>query len=124
MSVLVVVGKLDKDTILFHDALDILTRHPNNALVINFGTVERNLGRQLLLEQRQTVKGTGHRVGTEVDQKVVVVERFKLDFDIGGLHNFGKLAILLSCDKVTVLIGQLNLESNLVMEGLRGPING
>jgi len=48
----------------------------------------------------------------------VVVERLKLDFDIGRLHDFVDLAVLLSADEVAVFVRQFNLEADLVMEVL------
>jgi hypothetical protein len=35
------------------------------------------------------------------------------------LHYFVNLAVLFTANELAVLIGQLNLEANLVMEGLR-----
>ena len=49
----------------------------------------------------------------------MVVERLELDLHIGCLHDLVDLAILLPADEFAVLIRELNLEANLVVEGLR-----
>ena len=54
-----------------------------------------------------------------VDEEVVLVEGFKLDLDICGLHDLVDFAILLPADELSMLVSELNLETNLVMEGLR-----
>ena len=55
---------------------------------------------------------------SDVDEEVVLVERLELDFHIRGLHDLIDLAVLLAADKLAMLVGQLNLEANLVMECL------
>lgn len=46
----------------------------------------------------------------------MLVERLELDFHIRGLHDLIDLAVLLAADKLAMLVGQLNLEANLVVE--------
>ena len=48
----------------------------------------------------------------------MLVERLELDLDIRRLHNLVDLAVLLATDEFTVLIRELNLETDLVMESL------
>lgn len=46
------------------------------------------------------------------------IECFKLDLDIGGLHDLVNFAVFLPADELTMLVGELNLEANLMMERL------
>ena len=48
----------------------------------------------------------------------MVVESFEFDFDIGSLHDLVNFSVLLPTYELSVLVGQLYLESNLVMESL------
>ena len=57
-------------------------------------------------------------VACNVDEEVVVIEGLELDLDVGGLHDLVDFAVLLSTDKLAVLVGELDLEADLVVEGL------
>lgn len=48
----------------------------------------------------------------------MVVESFKFDFHIRSLHDFINFAVLLATNKFSVFVGQLDLKTNLVVEGL------
>ena len=98
------IRELDVDAILFHDALDAATSNSNNSLVISFRNVEGYLGGQLFLEKRQALQDRSVIAG-DVDQKVVVVESFELDLDVGHLHDFVDLPVLLATDELAVLVG-------------------
>jgi hypothetical protein len=49
----------------------------------------------------------------------MVVEGLELDFNIRSLHDFVYFAILLATDEFTVFVCKLNLESDLMVEGLQ-----
>ena len=80
--------------------------------------VERNLRRELLLEKSEALKDRRVRA-SNVDQEVVVVESLELDLDIRHLHNLVDFAILLAANELAVLVGELDLEANLMVEGLQ-----
>jgi hypothetical protein len=48
----------------------------------------------------------------------VVIESLELNFDIRSLHDLVDFSVLLPTYELPVLIGQLYLESDLVMESL------
>ena len=56
---------------------------------------------------------------SDVDEEVVIIECLKLDLHVGRLHDLVDLAILLPTDKFAMLVGQLDLEADLMMKGLR-----
>ena len=58
-------------------------------------------------------------IAGDVDQEVVFVESLKLNLHVSSLHDLVDLAVLLPADEFAVLIRELNLEANLVVEGLR-----
>ena len=45
--------------------------------------------------------------------EIVIVQRLEFDLDVAGLHDFVDLSVLLSTDKLAVLIRELNLEADL-----------
>ena len=47
------------------------------------------------------------------------VECFKLDLDVGSLHDLVNLAVLLAADELAMLVSELDLETYLVMEALQ-----
>lgn len=102
-SKLLRIRELDIHPILLHDALDTAPANANDALVVPLWNVERDLGRQFLLEQAQALQDGRIRPGN-VDEEVVVVERLKLDLDIRRLHDLVDLSVLLAADKVSVFI--------------------
>lgn len=112
------VGELDVDSVLLHDPLDVLPADADDALVIRLRNVERDFGREFFLKHRETVEGA-RVVSGDVDEEVVVVEGFKLDLDVGGFHDLVELAVLLARDELAVFVGELDLEADLVVEGLR-----
>ena len=117
-SELLCIRKLDVDAVLLHDALDAPASDTDDPLVIGLRDVERDLRRQLLLQQRQALQDRPI-TASDVNEEVVFVERLELDLDVSGLHNLVDLAVLLPADEFAVLIRELNLEANLVVEGLR-----
>jgi hypothetical protein len=54
----------------------------------------------------------------DIDVEIVLIEPVEDDLDIALSHNLVDLAVLLATDKFLVLIGELNLDTNLVL-GLR-----
>ena len=112
------IRELDVDTVFLHDPLDTAPTHADDALVISLWDVERDLRRKLLLQQGEPLK-YGAIVASEIDEEIVVIERLKLNLHVRCLHDLVDLAIFLAADKFTVLIGQLDLETDLVVERLR-----
>ena len=112
------VGELDEDGVLLHDALDAATTNADDTLVVRLRDMERDLGRKLLLKERETLENRPV-AASNVDEEVVLVEGLELDLDVGGLHDLVDLAVPLPADEFAVLIRELNLEANLVVEGLR-----
>ena len=49
------IRKLDVHTILLHDALDAATADADDTLMVRLGNVERDLRRQLLLQESQAL---------------------------------------------------------------------
>ena len=58
-------------------------------------------------------------IARNVHQEVVVIEGLELDFHPGHLHDFVDLAILFPRNEIAMLIGQLDLKTDLVMKVLR-----
>lgn len=107
---------------LLHDALDVLATNTDNALVILIRHVERNRCRHLLFNKSETLL---HRVVCrchDINVEVVLVETIEYDLNIALSHNLVDLAVLLATDKFFVLIGELNLDTNLVL-GLRNKLH-
>lgn len=48
----------------------------------------------------------------------MVIEGLEFDFGVGRLHNLVDFAIFLAADEFTMFVGQLNLETDFVMERL------
>lgn len=57
-------------------------------------------------------------IAGDVDQEVVFVKGLELDLHVSRLHDLVDLAVLLSTNELAVLIGELDLEANLVVEAL------
>ena len=57
-------------------------------------------------------------IASNVDQEVLIVERLELNFGVCHRHDLVDLAVLLPADKLPMLIRELQLEANLVLEGL------
>jgi hypothetical protein len=85
--------------------------------MIGLGNVERYFGRKLLLKEGKALQNGVVR-SSDVDQKVVVVEGLKLDFDVGRLHDLVDLAVLLPTDEFSMFVSELNLETNFMVESL------
>lgn len=113
------IGKLDIDTILFHNTLNAAAADANDALVVRLGNMKRDFCGEFFLEQEQA-GNDACVVAREIHQKVELVECLKLDLDIGHLHNLVNLSILLSAYKVAMFIGEFDLEANFVTKRLWG----
>ena len=111
------IRKLDVHTILLHDALDAATSDADDTLMVGLRNVERDLGRQFLLKKSESLQDRCVIAG-DVDQEVVFVESLKLNLHVSGLHDLVNLAVLLATNELAVLIGELDLEANLMVETL------
>ena len=60
----------------------------------------------------------GGVVAGDVYEEVVLIERLEFDLDVSGLHDLVNLAVLLATNELAVLIGELDLEANLMVETL------
>jgi hypothetical protein len=88
--------------------------------VVRLGDMERDLGGQLLLEQRETLKDSEVTSG-DINEEIVVIKGLELDLDAGCLHDFVDLAVLFPADEFAVLVSEFNLEADLVVERLSRP---
>ena len=111
------IRKLDVHTILLHDALDAATSDADDTLMVGLRNVERDLGRQFLLKKGESLQDRCVIAG-DVDQEVVFVESLKLNLHVSSLHDLVNLAVLLATNELAVLIGELDLEANLMVETL------
>ena len=50
--------------------------------------------------------------------EIVIVQCLKFDLDVAGLHDFVDLSVLLSANKLAVLVRKLDLEADLVLVDL------
>ena len=87
----------------FHDSLNASPTDPNDTLMVGLGYVERDLRRQLFLEQSQTLQHGPIRA-SDVNEEVVVIECFEFDFGVCGLHNLVDLAVFFAADEFPVFI--------------------
>ena len=113
------VGELDKDRVLLHDALDVLTSNADNALVVLVRYVERNGSWHLKLHKIQStlcclVLRTAH-----VNVEVVLVEAIKDNLHIALTHDLVDFAVLLAADELLVLIRELDLNTQRALGALQ-----
>lgn len=109
------IGELDEDGMFFHDALDMLAANANNTLVVLVRHVKRDGCRHLLLHQAQALLHGVVCMALNFDVEVVLAKVVKHNLDVALPHDFVDFSILLSTDKLLVLIGELDLDSNLVL---------
>ena len=76
------IGKLDKDGMLLHDPLNVLTTNTDDALVILVGDVEGDGGRHLLLNQGQPLPHGLETRRHDIDVEVVLVEAVEDDLNV------------------------------------------
>lgn len=87
--------------------------------MVALGHVERDFGGKFLLEHRETVKSS-LIVSSDVEDEVEVRrEGVELDLDVGHFHDLVNLPVLLPGDEVSMLVGELDLEADLVVEVLK-----
>lgn len=79
------VRKFDKDRMLLHDTLDMLSANANDTLVILIGDMERDGCRHLLFNQGQALLHGFVGGSHDVDIEVVFVEAVKNDLNIACL---------------------------------------
>lgn len=80
--------------------------------------MERDLRRQFFLQKGESLDDRPI-TPSDVDEEVVIIECLELDLHVGRLHNLVDLTILLPTDEFAMLVGQLDLEADLMMKGLR-----
>ena len=76
------VGELDKNGVLLHDALDVLSTDSDDPLVVLVRYMEGNGRRHLLFHQIQAILGRIVLVSAHIDVEVVLVESVKDNLDI------------------------------------------
>lgn len=74
--------------------------------------MERDFRRKFFLKEGETLKD-GTVTARNLNVEIVIVQRLEFDLDVAGLHDFVDLSVLLSTDKLAVLIRELNLEADL-----------
>jgi hypothetical protein len=82
--------------------------------------MERDLRRKFLLKESKTLEN-GTVAARNLDVEIVIVQRLEFDLDVAGLHDFVDLSVLLSTDKLAVLVSKLNLEADLMLVDLSPP---
>ena len=50
--------------------------------------------------------------------EIVIVQRLEFDLDVAGLHDLVDLSVLLSANKLAVLVRKLDLEADLMLVDL------
>ena len=50
--------------------------------------------------------------------EVVIIQRLEFDLDVAGLHDLVDLSVLLSTDKLAMLVREFDLEADLVLVDL------
>lgn len=111
------IAELDIHPILLHDSLDTPPANSDDPFMVRLGHVERDLRGKFFLEESKTLENGGV-VARDVDQEVVIVERFEFDFHVRRLHDLIDLPVLLATDELAVFVCELDLEAYLVVEGL------
>lgn len=109
------IGELDENRVFLHDSLDVLPTDTNDPLVVLVWNMERNRRRHLLLDEGEALFHRFVRGSHDVDVEVVLVEAIKDDLDVALAHNLVDFAIFFAADELLVLIGQLDLDPNLIL---------
>lgn len=79
--------------------------------------MERDFGRKFFLEEGETLENRAI-AARNFNVEIVIVKRLEFYLDVAGLHDFVDLPVLLSTDKLAVLICKLDLKANLVLVDL------
>ena len=79
-SKLFCIRKLDVNSVLLHDPLNVPSSDSNNTFMVRLWDMEGYLSGKLLLQKRKTSQDGGVGAG-KIDKKVVIVERLELYFD-------------------------------------------
>jgi hypothetical protein len=101
--------------VLLHDALDMLSTNTDDALVILIRHMERDRCRHFLLYE---CKALLHRLvgcSHDINVEVVLVETIEDNLNIALSHYFVDFTVLLATDKFFMLVGKLDLDTNLIL---------
>lgn len=79
------IGKFDKDRVLLHDPLNMLTANTDDSLVVLIGDVEGNRSRHLLLDKIKTALGGLKLVSANINVEVVLVEAIEDNLNVAYL---------------------------------------
>lgn len=109
------IGELDEDRVLLHDALDVLAADADDALVVLVRDVERDGGGHLLLDHLQPIFSGLVLGAADYNVEVVLVEDIEDDLNATVAHDLVDLAVLLTTNKLFVLVGKLELDAHTVL---------
>ena len=109
------IGKLNEDRILLHDALNVLTTDTNNALVVLIRHMEGNSSWHLLFDKVETVLCGLVLCAAYYNVEVVLIEAVKDDLHAAVAHDLVDLAVFLTADEFFVLIGELDLDTHVIL---------
>jgi len=117
LSELLGVGELDVNPIFLHDPLNAPPANTDDPLMIGFRNVERDLRRKFFLKEGETLEN-GAVASGNLNVEIVIIQRLELDLDVAGLHDLIDLSVLLSTDKLAMLVRKFDLEADLVLVDL------
>ena len=129
------IREFDKDGVFLHDTLDVLSADTDDTFVILIRDVKGNGSRHLLLNKIQSVLGGFVLCSAYINVEIVFVESIEDDLNITLrnisdrklqemleshtlAHDLVDLAVLLTANKLFMLICQLDLDTNLVLSPL------
>ena len=109
------VRELDEDRVLLHDTLDVLTTNTDDALMVLVWHVERNCSGHLLFDEVEAILSRLVLCTAHDDIEVVLVEAIEHNLYAAVAHDLVDLAVLLAADKLLVFVGELNLDTHVVL---------
>ena len=79
--------------------------------------MERDLRGKFFLKEGETLEN-GTVASGNLNVEVVIIQRLEFDLDVAGLHDLVDLSVLLSTDKLAMLVREFDLEADLVLVDL------
>jgi len=79
--------------------------------------VERDFRRKFFLKEGETLEN-GAVASGDLNVEIVIVQRLEFDLNVAGLHDFVDLSVLLSTNKLAMLVREFDLEADLVLVDL------
>ena len=79
--------------------------------------MERDFRRKFFLKEGETLEN-GAVASGDLNVEIVIVQRLEFDLNVAGLHDFVDLSVLLSTNKLAMLVREFDLEADLVLVDL------